>query len=46
MASKTGQNIWPFYSEGKKLQVRTSEELMRLILESDDVKDAITGTVN
>ncbi len=35
----------PFYTRGKALQVRTVEELKRLILDTEDVKNAIATVV-
>jgi hypothetical protein len=45
MSNKHGENFIPFYTRGKPVQVRTSEELKRLILNADDVREVIAQVV-
>jgi hypothetical protein len=45
MSNRHGEGYVPFYTRGKSLQVRTVEELKRLILDTDDVKNAIATMV-
>jgi len=45
MSNKQGDNFIPFYNRGRELKLRPIEELKRLILDSDDVKDAIAKVV-
>lgn len=45
MSANLGENLIPFYSRGKPVVVRTPEEMKTLILNSDDVRDAIAGLV-
>jgi hypothetical protein len=46
MSNKHGENFIPFFTRGKPIKIRTPDEIMRLILDSDDVKDAIAKVVN
>ena len=41
MAARHGENFIPWYSRGKALNVRSKKELIDIILQSDDVKEAI-----
>lgn len=45
MQNYVGENFLPFYKMGKQVQVRTLDEMRRLILSADEVKDVIAQTV-
>lgn len=46
MANFSGENFLPFSSLGKPIKVRSSEEMKRLILGGDEVKEVIAQVVN
>ena len=41
MSNKHGENFIPFYTRGKPVQVRSTDDMKRLILNSDDVREVI-----
>jgi hypothetical protein len=45
MSNKHGENFIPYYTRGKPVQVRSIDELKRLILNSDDVRDVVAQVV-
>jgi hypothetical protein len=45
MSNKHGENFIPFYTRGKPVQVRTTEEMKRLILGSDEVREVLAQVV-
>jgi hypothetical protein len=45
MANAPGERFLPFVMQGKVVQTRTAEEMRKLILGSDEVKDVIAQTV-
>jgi hypothetical protein len=45
MSNNHGENFIPFYTRGKPVQVRTTEEMKRLILGSDEVREVLAQVV-
>ncbi len=41
MSNKHGENFIPFDTRGKPVQVRSPDDMKRLILNSDDVREVI-----